>query len=229
MKTLNIAYNNLLGNQEKFHHIYKKYIKSLILQKVSDTQFSQPKSRREVEMICSVGKRDQAIDQYMNAPDTYNEIFAAASLIRRDILNKNRWKFTRSYHDYEIPTLLEQLLKRIIIGLKNTVDLKAKKKKNVDVTMKNISKIIIMSTKSRKQINNASGEFRQIVETPFSVDLELYIHQKTRSKKVIDTLSKLNLTIPYDRILKIETGIANEISKNIDNNNRGLCTAKHKL
>ena len=165
----------------------------------------------------------------MNAPDTYNEIFAAASLIRRDILNKNRWKFTRSYHDYEIPTLLEQLLKRIIIGLKNTVDLKVKKKKNVDVTMKNISKIIIMSTKSRKQINNASGEFRQIVETPFSVDLELYIHQQTRSKKVIDTLSKLNLTIPYDRILKIETGIANEISKNIDNNNRGLCTAKHKL
>ena len=32
-------------------------------------------------------------------------------------------------------------------------------------------------------------------------------------------LSKLNLTIPYDQILRIETGIANKISKNIDNNN----------
>ena len=52
-----------------------------------------------------------------------------------------------------------------------------------------------------------------------SVGLGLYIHQQTWSKKVIDMLSKVNLTIPYDWILKIETGIANKISKNIDNNN----------
>ena len=65
----------------------------------------------------------------LNAPDTYNETFAAASLIRSDILNKNRWKFTGSYDDYEIPTSLEQLLKWIIIVLKDTVDLNAEKKK----------------------------------------------------------------------------------------------------
>ena len=47
----------------------------------------------------------------MNAPDTYSEIFAAASLIRRDILNKIRWKFTASFDDNEIPTSLEQLSK----------------------------------------------------------------------------------------------------------------------
>ena len=111
MKTLNTVYNDLLGNEEKFHCNYKKYIKLLILQKVSDVQFSQPKSRREAEITCSKAKRDQAIDQYMNALDTYNEIFAAASLIRRDILNKNRWKFTGSYDDSEIPTSLEQLSK----------------------------------------------------------------------------------------------------------------------
>ena len=64
----------------------------------------------------------------MNAPDAYNKIFAAASLIGRDILNKNRWKFTASCDD-EIPTSLEQLLKWIIISLKDTVDLNAKKKK----------------------------------------------------------------------------------------------------
>ena len=71
-----------------------------------------------------------------------------------------------------------------------------------------------MSAKSKTQINNASGEFRQRVETPFSVGLGLYFYQETRSIEVIDTLSKLNLTISYDRILKIETGIAKEIEKN---------------
>ena len=118
MKTLNTAYNNLLRNEEKFHCNYKKYIISLILQKVNDVQFS-----------CSEVTRDQAIDQCMNAPDTYNKIFAAASLISRDILNKNRWKFTGSDDDYETPTSLEQLLKWTIIGLKGIVDLNAKKKK----------------------------------------------------------------------------------------------------
>ena len=62
----------------------------------------------------------------MNA---YNETFAAALLIRRDVLNKNRWKFTGSYDDDKIPTSLEQLLKWIIIGLKDNVNLNAKKKK----------------------------------------------------------------------------------------------------
>lgn len=48
----------------------------------------------------------QVIDQYINAPDTYNKIFAAASSIRNDILNKSRWKFT-SHDDYKTPTSLE--------------------------------------------------------------------------------------------------------------------------
>ena len=86
----------------------------------------------------------------MNAPDIY-KTFAAASLIRQDILNKNGWKLPRSYDNDEIPTSLEQLLKWIIIGLKDTVDLNAKKKKNVDVTIKNISEIIIMSTKPKNR------------------------------------------------------------------------------
>ena len=118
MKTLNTTYNNLLGNEEKFYCNYEKYIKSLIIQKVSDVQFSRPKSGREAEIICSEAKRDQVIDQHMNAPDAYNEIFAAASSVRRDVLNKSRWKFRGSYDDYEILTSLEQLLKWVIIGLK---------------------------------------------------------------------------------------------------------------
>ena len=82
-----------------------------MLQKESDVQLSRTKSRRDAEIIYLEAKRDQSIDQHMNEPDTYNETFAAASLIRCDILGKNRWKFTRSYNDDKIPTSLEQLLK----------------------------------------------------------------------------------------------------------------------
>ena len=48
----------------------------------------------------------QVIDQYINAPDTYNKIFAAASSTINDILNKSRWKFT-SHDGYKTPTSLE--------------------------------------------------------------------------------------------------------------------------
>ena len=58
---------------------------------------------------------------------------------------------------FQLPS--NKLLKWIIIGLKDTVDLNAKKKENVDVTIKNISEIIITSTKSKEKVNNASGEF----------------------------------------------------------------------
>ena len=88
---------------------------------------SWPNSRREAEILSSEAKCDQVIDQCMNAPDTCNEIYAAVSLIRRDILNKNRSKLKVSYDNYEIPTSFEQLLRWIIIGLKDTVDLSAKK------------------------------------------------------------------------------------------------------
>ena len=51
--------------------------------------------------------------------------------------------------------------------------------------------------------------------TPFSVSLGHDIHKQTQSKKVIDTLSKLTLTI-----LEIKTAIANKISKYTDNSYR---------
>ena len=41
----------------------------------------------------------------------------------------------------------------------------------------------------------------------------LGLTRKSRSKKIIDTLSKVILTIAYDRILKTETGRANKIRK----------------
>ena len=70
-----------------------------------------------------------------------------------------RWKFTGNY-DNKILTSLELLSKWTIIGLKDTVDLNAKDKKK--------------STILKKQVNNTSGEFRQNVETPFSVGILVY-------------------------------------------------------
>ena len=109
MITLNTAYNNFLGNEEKFHCYCKRHIKSLLLQKLSDVQFLRPKLRRQAEIFFLEAKRDQT--WHMNAPDTYKELFVTESLILRDIRNKIRRKFTESYDVGKIPTSLEQFLK----------------------------------------------------------------------------------------------------------------------
>ena len=49
--------------------------------------------------------------------------------------------------------------------------------------------------------------------------LGLYVHQQTRSKKVINTLSGLHLSITYKRVLQIETDIANSVDDNTEKNN----------
>ena len=69
--------------------------------------------------------------------------------------------------------------------------------------------------KKEKQVNDTSGKYKQKVEPPFSVGLGIYFHQQTRVKKVIVTLPRLSLTIPYDRILKTESSIANVTFQNI--------------
>ena len=95
-----------------------------------------------------------------------------------------------------------------------------KKKDAIDTTVKNISQIIVKAVKTKRQVENDKPLlFRNTIETPFAVGLGLYIHQQTRSKNIINTRSDLNLTIPYEKVLQIETEMANEITRNIAQNN----------
>ena len=55
-------------------------------------------------------------------------------------------------------------------------------------------------------------------ETPFAIGLGLHIHKKTRSKKIINCLSDLGLSINYDRVMKIETEVANCVTDIINEN-----------
>ena len=47
----------------------------------------------------------------------------------------------------------------------------------------------------------------------------LYLHQTTRTKKLIDMFDSLNLCINYDKVLDIKKGVANAILKKCSENN----------
>lgn len=76
------------------------------------------------------------------------------------------------------------------------------------------------STKTNGQVSNiTSKEFGENEETPFSVDLALHLHKKTRNKKLIDFLADLGLTIPYDEVIKIGNDIVNQVLTKAQDNN----------
>ena len=57
-----------------------------------------------------------------------------------------------------------------------------------------------------------------MIETPLNVGLGLYIHQKTRSKELIDVLSDLNISINYDKALNIKASLASSVSDKMYSN-----------
>ena len=51
-----------------------------------------------------------------------------------------------------------------------------------------------------------------------NVDVGLYLHQTTRSKKLIDIFSGLNLSISYKKVIDIKKDVANAILEKRDEN-----------
>ena len=54
---------------------------------------------------------------------------------------------------------------------------------------------------------NEDVAFKHRTETPLTVSLALDVHKNTRSKALVETLAKLDLTIPYNKVMEIETAI----------------------
>ena len=108
-------------------------------------------------------------------------------MIRKDILDKEKWVFKGDFNKYELPKSLKSLLQWIIIGPKSNIDLAPLKKQSVEIAVRNIGEIIMNSVKTKKQVSyNSAGEsFRDSVETPFTVGLGLYMHQQEARKLLI--------------------------------------------
>ena len=53
--------------------------------------------------------------------------------------------------------------------------------------------------------------FKYRTETPLNVGLALNVHKNTRSKSLVENLSQLVFTVPYKKVMEMETAIANTV------------------
>ena len=74
--------------------------------------------------------------------------------------------------------------------------------------------------RSHRQVSyntiNVNEAFRQHCETPLSVGLALDVHKNTRSKPLVEKLAGLELAVSYEKVMEIETGIANSVLEKMD-------------
>ena len=203
---------------------YKSYIKQLLLDNVDSISFNRPKVRHALERAFSKQTLSSVIDKQLNTKkDHYYSIFESAKLIRNEVLKATDWKFSGNYEGFEIPKSPQCLIKWIIVG---ATDPKHRNFDKTDVKVDNTSQIIMKSIKTSRQVNykpvspsTSVFESRLHSETPFAVGLGLHVHKETRSKKIINYLSNLGLSIDYDRVMKSETETENSVTDIINKNN----------
>ena len=221
MNNLNKTYNNLLGNCDAEEVNYKRYLKALLEDNIPGITFPRPPNRRQSEQFCSTNLQAKAVDEAMsNHSDDFSSIYQAAKVIRKELLKHRNWKFDGDFSDFEIPNSLKVMLKWVIIGPQTEIDSNLKKK-NLDTRISNIAQIVMKAAKSKRQVNYKSStdtDFREVVETLFSVGVGIHLHKETRNKKVINFLSDLGLSISYKRVLKIENGLTNAVVEKITTN-----------
>ncbi len=76
----------------------------------------------------------------------------------------------------------------------------------------NISQLIYFNARGTSSTANNAYHSKER-EPPLPLYLGLNIHTQTRSKKLVNKLSKLGLCISYDRVIKLENSIATAVCR----------------
>ena len=101
MKYLNFAYNDMLQETDVN---YKRYLKQLLLENMPDVQFIRPPARNQPERICSSHGQSKAVEKsFQNTYHSYQNIFQAAKIVKREILAEEKWQFNGSCDGFIVP------------------------------------------------------------------------------------------------------------------------------
>ena len=95
--------------------------------------------------------------------------------------------------------------------------------RNVEKDISLITQMFMQTIKSNRQLNYQPFQLYKIEsyitrETKLSVGLGLHIYQKTRSKTLLDVLSGLHLTVPYEKICSIKNDLVIHAKKKMSEN-----------
>ncbi len=190
-------------------HDYKKHLKQLILDNISDIEFVRPYKQNESEHLITTKTLGVAVDSAVTKPDALDIVVDAAAIMRKELVDPHRtWTFNGSM-DYLNPPITAFFLKQLLFGTKSRA-VSTKRDDDVRNTISVVSQVLAQNVKSDRQIMYApktDAGFSTHTQTPLSIGLGLSIHNKIRSKVLVNCLSKLNLGTTYEGVINLEKRI----------------------
>ena len=111
-----------------------------------------------------------------------------------------------------------ELLKWVLIGPLTEIQNSARREK-LDILVGKVVQLVSQNVKTNRQVNYDQDKSYNKTETPLSIGTSLFLYHNTRSKKLVDFISDLNIGVNYDKVISIKKDIASSIHKQSDKNN----------
>ena len=202
---------------------YKKYLKELIESRIPDVTFVKNMQKNKPERLMTSLGQSEAVEAYADIEAGENDIKALwrlAKRIRTDALSQ-AWEFNGNFENYKVSSLLSTFLKWVLLGPRTENEDENNRSNTLSNLIKTTSLFVSQNMKTTKQVNyvGTTGITYSKIETPLNVGIGLYLYHLTRSKKLINFLSDLNIGINYTKVVNIKKDIVQTVlSRKMVNN-----------
>ena len=201
----------------------RKELKNLMQTEIPGVVFTPGKQKNASERISLEETRDAAMWKLEEGSNEHDmkALFKAALAIRSICESSTKWKFDGSMdlNAYEVPEKLALFFKWCLVG-KASVTKNISRVNEVSDRSKRLSQILMFECLSSRQAEYSAGPvIKRTRELPLQVGVGLTLHRETRSRKLVDLISRFGLSVTYDRVNEIEGMIATAIAKQMSNTN----------
>ncbi|KAK6182331.1 hypothetical protein SNE40_010041 [Patella caerulea] len=189
-----------------------------MLDNIPDVHFTRPLDKTKPEQVLSTKAKESLLAPgLVNDPSKLREdvkvLLKAAKILRKDIANAPLWKFQGTFDNYEPPALLQLFCNHAIQGLHDVKTTSRAESMNQSASV--LAQHFVCAYKTDRQVTygtkHGNVAFKHRTETPLNVGLALDVHKNTRSKCLVEKLGQLDLSVPYKKVMEIETDIANSV------------------
>ena len=111
-----------------------------------------------------------------------------------------------------------ELLKWVLIGPLTEIQKSARREK-LDILVGKVMQLVSQNVKTNRQVNYDQDKSYNKIETPLSIGTSLFLYHNTRSKKLVDFISDLNIGVNYDKVISIKKDTESSIQEQRDKNN----------
>lgn len=216
MDNLHEAYENIrASNGVVAFGCHRGKLRDLLQGEIDGIEFHRPKRRNEADLVSAKLTRDAAVGnaseaQEIDLADNMKTIFDAACILRKAIGKVEKWTFTGSLSDADTPKELYTFFRWLLQGPNANLSSEGK-----IATVNRHAQSLVQSTMalclSDRQTLSKSDAVRYHREMPQQLAVGIAIRQAIRSKKAINLLHGFGISVDYDRLLRLETQIANAV------------------